>query len=195
MERALDAGIRMLEHGSFFNSKAECEFIPELADRLAETGTVICPTIAVNARWVEEYAGREHEVPDADRARYTLTRERWKRRLDVVGELYARGVSLIVGSDAPSRNVPFNDFPYSIALHARAGIPAMEAIRQATSLAAKHIGLGAITGSLSPGFAADLIAVSGEPSTDLSALERVRFVMQQGEVRRHDLAPAEEHHR
>ena len=182
MGRVIEAGVRMIEHATFFDADQRCEFLPELADRLAETATVVCPTIAVNARWLEERSGRLDELDDEQRSHYRMVRERWERRLAIIGELHRRGVALIVGSDAPARGVPFDDFAYSVALHARAGVPPLEAIRSATGLAAEHLGLGAVTGTLRAGLDADLIAVAGDPTTDLPALERVRFVMQRGRV-------------
>jgi imidazolonepropionase-like amidohydrolase len=182
MERVIEAGVRMIEHATFFNAEQRCEFIPELADRLAQTGTVVCPTIAVNARWIEERSGRLDELTEQERALYRLTVQRWERRMDIIAELHRRGVALIVGSDAPARGVPFDDFAYSVALHARAGVPPLEAIRSATGLAAAHLGLGQVTGTLQAGLDADLIAVAGDPVADLSALDRVRLVVQRGRV-------------
>jgi imidazolonepropionase-like amidohydrolase len=62
----------------------------------------------------------------------------------------------------------------------------MDAIVSATSRAAESLGLGTTIGKLSPGFAADLIAVDGDPSVDITAVERVRFVMKNGIVYRND---------
>jgi imidazolonepropionase-like amidohydrolase len=58
----------------------------------------------------------------------------------------------------------------------------MDAIISATSLGAEAIGLGKNLGRIAPGFDADLIAVDGDPSTDITALRRVVFVMQAGKV-------------
>jgi len=93
-------------------------------------------------------------------------------------------VPLIVGSDAPARSVPFGDFAHSIALHVRAGVPALEAIRQATGLAARHAGFGDTTGVLRAGMAADIIAVPGDPSADIERLADIAFVMQGGTLLR-----------
>ena len=64
------------------------------------------------------------------------------------------------------------------------GQPAMDAIVAVTSLNAEALGLQAITGSLEPGMEADLIAVGGDPLTDITALQRVLFVMKGGRVYR-----------
>ena len=60
----------------------------------------------------------------------------------------------------------------------------MEAIISATSLGADALGMGTRIGSIAPGFQADLIAVDGDPSKDITALRRVVFVMKGGRVYR-----------
>ncbi|HEV8195481.1 MAG TPA: amidohydrolase family protein [Gemmatimonadales bacterium] len=77
------------------------------------------------------------------------------------------------------------------------GQSAMAAVVSATSLNAQSLGLGQRVGTIAPGFDADLIAVSGDPSADITALRRIRFVMKGGRVQRYDagdgaLAPAGE---
>jgi imidazolonepropionase-like amidohydrolase len=68
------------------------------------------------------------------------------------------------------------------------GQSAMDAIVSATSLNAKAIGLDAELGAIAPGMQADLIAVDGDPSRDITALGRVVFVMKGGRVYRNDAA-------
>jgi len=64
------------------------------------------------------------------------------------------------------------------------GQPAMDAIVAVTSLNAEAMGLGGLVGTLAPGMEADLIAVDGDPTADITALQRVVFVMKGGKVYR-----------
>jgi imidazolonepropionase-like amidohydrolase len=66
----------------------------------------------------------------------------------------------------------------------RSGQRPMDAIVAMTSLAAESMGLGKETGTIAAGFTADLVAVDGDPTTDITALQRVRFVMKSGTVYR-----------
>jgi imidazolonepropionase-like amidohydrolase len=65
----------------------------------------------------------------------------------------------------------------------------MQAIVSATSLGAQAMQLGDRIGAVAPGLEADLIAVDGDPSTDITALRRVVFVMKGGRVYRWDGSP------
>jgi len=70
------------------------------------------------------------------------------------------------------------EFTYMIA----AGMSEMEAIESATTVAAKHIGLSDVIGTLETGKFADLIGVDGNPLKDIEELRDVDFVMKGGEV-------------
>ena len=62
----------------------------------------------------------------------------------------------------------------------------LEAIQSATVGAAEHLKISGEAGRIAPGMPADLIAVTGDPLTDVTELERVRFVMKSGQVFRQD---------
>jgi len=72
-------------------------------------------------------------------------------------------------------------------LHA-AGVPSLDVIRAITTNAAEMLGWQDRVGAIEPGKFADLVAVSGDPVADITELERVRFVMKDGQVVRNDLA-------
>lgn len=60
------------------------------------------------------------------------------------------------------------------------------ALRSATSAAADLLGIAKTVGTLEPGKAADVIAVPGNPLTDIKAMEKVRFVMKGGKIFKHE---------
>ena len=62
----------------------------------------------------------------------------------------------------------------------------MAAIISATSLAAESLGLESEVGTVAVGLAGDLIAVTGDPSKDIEALEHVSFVMRNGNVYKYE---------
>lgn len=67
------------------------------------------------------------------------------------------------------------------------GMSPMEAIRSATTRAAELLDMQGQIGVIAPGSYADIIAVSGDPLSDISQLERVGFVMKGGQVYRNEL--------
>jgi len=69
-----------------------------------------------------------------------------------------------------------------------AGMPPLDIIRAVTTNASEMLGWQDRVGAVEPGKFADLVAFNGDPISDISELERVRFVMKEGEVVRNDLA-------
>src|SRR6266852_5865234 len=69
-----------------------------------------------------------------------------------------------------------------------AGMPSLDVIRAITTNAAEMLGWQDRVGALEPGKFADLVAVAGDPIADIAELERVRFVMKDGQLVRIDLA-------
>ncbi|PYX84812.1 MAG: Xaa-Pro dipeptidase, partial [Acidobacteria bacterium] len=100
----------------------------------------------------------------------------------------ARGVKIAFGSGVG----PFphgsqtKEFEYMV----KFGMTPVQALRAATSVAAELMGWQDRVGSIEPGKFADLIAVSGDPTADITELERVKFVMKGGQVVRDDLRAA-----
>ena len=88
------------------------------------------------------------------------------------------GVTLVFGTDGGV--LPHGQNAAEFGALARAGIPAIDAIRAATVNAARMLGLSDSLGVIAPGKAADLIGVDGDPLADVTALQRVRFVMLRG---------------
>jgi imidazolonepropionase-like amidohydrolase len=180
--RCLDAGIPMVEHATFFDADQRVRFDETVALRLRDQGVVVSPTLAVHARRLERFAETPDDVDPVEREYRAWVADGFQRRMEIVARLHELGVPLIIGSDAPARGVAHDDFAYGLVLHVRAGVPAMAAIRSATSTAAKALGIAHATGSLVPGLDADVIAADGDPLADITCVQRVAFVLRRGVV-------------
>jgi imidazolonepropionase-like amidohydrolase len=95
--------------------------------------------------------------------------------------LATRGLKVVFGTDAVagSHGRNFQELVYRVQ---KGGQSPMDALVSAQSLAAASLGMSDRIGSIAPGYAADLIAVRGNPLTDITAMERVAFVMKGGRV-------------
>jgi imidazolonepropionase-like amidohydrolase len=126
-------------------------------------------------------------------------RERWAK-LDVsdtqtynilVQHVLKSGVKFAIGSDMgwcfPGKTRGQTSVSRFPVLH-QAGIPSLDVIRAITTNAAEMLGWQDRVGAIEPGKFADLVAVAGDPLADIIEIERVRFVMKNGEVVRNDLA-------
>ena len=96
---------------------------------------------------------------------------------------YARGVKIAFGTDAGTFNHAENakEFDYMVEF----GMTPMDAIKAATVMTADLFGLKDV-GTLAPGQIADLIAVEGDPLSDVKVLHVVDFVMKSGVVAKQD---------
>ena len=101
-----------------------------------------------------------------------------------MGVLARRGIPVAFGTDAGV--FPHGENAQEFASLVRLGLTPIEAIRAATINGAELLGWSDRVGRVAPGMFADLIAVDGDPVVDITALERVRFVMLGGRVVRRD---------
>jgi imidazolonepropionase-like amidohydrolase len=171
VELSLAAGVDGIEHCSCI-TKDGIEMSPRLAAAIAAAGIPICPTV-----------GKKLDaVPPpqilAMMARLGIT---FEARLAQVGDMHRAGVALIAGADSginPAK--PHGVLPESLIDMGTAGLSPGEVLAAATSLAAAACGLGGRTGRLAAGLDADLVAVGGDPLTDIAAVRDVRLVVSRG---------------
>ena len=183
IRRCLDSGIQMLEHGTFVGMDGLEHFDRSLAERIRDQNVPVVPTVQVNGREAESEGVDEMVagLDEAGQALWTRRLESFKRRVELVGQLHEVGVTLLMGSDGGGRPARIDDLAYGLELHVRAGVPAMDVIVSATSLAARWIGLGEETGTLAAGKAADIIiAFPGDPLADITAVAATDFVVSGG---------------
>ena len=83
-------------------------------------------------------------------------------------------------TQASDRDKPHDVLPHGAVLFGRLGFSNTEALAAVTRTAAEACGLGARKGRLAPGYDADLLAVTGDPTADLRALLQVRAVIRAG---------------
>ena len=104
-------------------------------------------------------------------------------RLEFMRDMADRGVRFIGGMGMGMPIVGFDSVACSAQVYARLlGFEPWRAIAAITADAAEALGLAGTTGAIRPGLAADLVAVEGDPITDLSRLRRVRDVVQGGRL-------------
>ena len=163
----LDAGIDTIEHGVFLTEA--------LATRMATQGTALVATLIAPHAIVE--GGPAAGIPEFAVTKSVALRE---RHLESFRLALRAGVTIAAGTDAGTPLNPHGSIVPELALMVAAGMAPLQAVRAATSVAAQVLGIAAETGSIAPGLAADLIAVEGDPATDIKALDAIRLVVADG---------------
>ena len=163
---AIEAGIDCIEHGSLMSDETMALMI--------ERGTYLVATTYLADGMDTSHAPPELQAKAADvfpRARATISKA------------IERGVRIACGTDAPA--IPHGRNARELLALVDRGMTPLQAIRAATTVAADLIDVDD-RGRLDAGLLADIIAVPGDPLTDIGVTEQVRFVMKGGKVFRHD---------
>ncbi len=147
---------------------------------MKKNGTYFVPTILAGA-WVAEKAKIDGFFPDLVRPKAAAIGPVIK---STFAKAYKTGVPIVFGTD--SGVSAHGDNAQEFALMVEGGMPPMEAIQSATSVAAKFLGIDDTHGTLDVNKQADIVAVLGNPLNDITAMERVNFVMKAGIIYRHD---------
>src|SRR5262245_28570800 len=174
IKAAVRAGCNQIEHGVFVDDEA--------LKLMAEHGVYFDPNIGVV---LQNYLRNKPKFLGIG----NYTEEGFAYMEKAVGlnnamikkAIATPGLKLVMGTDAVAGAHGLNADEL-IARVREGGQSPLEAITSATSLAAKSLNLENIIGTLAPGMEADLIAVDGDPTRDITALTRVVFVMKGGKV-------------
>ncbi len=168
IDAALRHNVDSIEHGYGLDEG--------LMDRMVKQGVYWCPTIYVGAYVAEGRAAAGAPI--------------WLTMRDLeakaFGIAHKKGVKIAYGTDAGGYAWTENqakEFSYMV----RYGMPAMQAIQSATTVAAELLEKSNDFGAIETGKYADIIATTGDPLKDISELERVKFVMKGGEVYRNEI--------
>ena len=170
MKRAVRAGVDTIEHGTFMDD--------ETIKLMKERGTYYVPTIAAGA-WVFDRSKEEGFFPALVRPKAAMIGPQIQ---GTFAKAYKAGVKILFGTDTGVSAHGQNAREF--VLMVESGMPAMEAIKSATSVSAKYLEIDDRLGSVEVGKVADLVAVPGDPIKDISAMQRVHFVMKDGVVHR-----------
>ena len=166
---ALRAGADSIEHGTLIDDESLRLF--------KQTGAYYVPTLSTVNGYLERIAKDPNAYPPDVRAKID-----W--RIGVTGKALQKavpaGVKIAFGTDAGVSKHGQNADEFELMV--KHGMTPAAAIHAATVNAADLLGLAKEIGTLEPGKTADIIAVSGDPLSDVTVLKRVGFVMKSGRV-------------
>jgi imidazolonepropionase-like amidohydrolase len=166
---AIAAGITSIEHGVFLTG--------EIVAHMRRDGTFLVPTLNAPvaiaagglAAGIPQFMVRKSEqVVPAHVASFQLA--------------HRAGVRIAAGADSGTPLNFHGSLLPELTLMVKYGMTPLEAIRAATVTAADCLGLGEVTGRVAPGYAADLIAVAGDPAERIEALADLKLVLVNGRV-------------
>jgi imidazolonepropionase-like amidohydrolase len=172
-KEAIEAGVDSIEHGSFLK--------PETLQLMKTKGTYLVPTLMAS-EWIMSKIDAYPAVLQAKAKAATAARS------DMFRNAVKLGVKIGLGTDAAV--FPHGQNAKEFKLMVDLGLPAIEALRAATSSDADLLGIAPKVGTLEKGKLADIIAIPGDPTTDITATERVSFVMKEGKIVKNTAAAA-----
>ncbi|TSD63359.1 amidohydrolase family protein [Inquilinus sp. KBS0705] len=162
MRRAIAAGVRTIEHGD--------EGTPEIFALMKAKGVALCPTLAATEA-IYSYRGWKKGT-DADP-------DGVKQKHKMFADALKAGVTICMGGDVGV--FTHGDNAREMLLMAEYGMKPIDVLRSATSVNAEVFELKDL-GNIKAGYLADIVAVTGDPSTDINVVKQVQLVMKNGVV-------------
>jgi imidazolonepropionase-like amidohydrolase len=163
---AVECGIDCIEHGSLMSD--------ETLDLLVERGTFLVATT-----YLADGMDTSHAAPELQ----AKAAEVFPRARKTISKAIERSIRVACGTDAPA--IPHGRNAKELIALVERGMTPLQALRAATTVAAELIDVED-RGRLEVGLLADIIAVPGDPLTDITTTESVSFVMKGGQIYRHE---------
>ena len=171
---AIEAGVDSIEHGSFMK--------PETLARMKNKGTFLTPTLMAS-EWI---MGKMNNYPLALQAKakaaYLARSEMFRNALKI-------GIKISFGTDAAV--FPHGQNAKEFKLMVDLGMKPLDTLKSATASDAELLGIAQKVGTLEKGKLADIIAMPGDPTADITVTEHVSLVMKEGKIIRTGPATAE----
>jgi imidazolonepropionase-like amidohydrolase len=173
IKQAILAGVDSIEHGSLINDEG--------IKLMKEKGTYLVPTLYLGDWALDNY--QQLRLPSfvLEKMREVIPASR-----ENLAHAFKAGVRVAFGTDAAVYPHGLNAREFNLMV--KLGLTPMQAIQSATVNAADLLGWNSRIGALEAGLFADIIAVKGDPLSDITELERVMFVMKGGQVIKNNLA-------
>jgi len=167
---AIEAGVDSIEHGSFMK--------PETLTMMKKKGAFLTPTLMAS-EWI---MGKLDNYPPVLQAK---AKAATAARSEMFRNAVKMGIKISFGTDAAV--YPHGQNAKEFKLMVDLGMSAVDALKSATANDAELLGIGQKVGTLEKGKLADVIAMPGDPTFDITATERVSFVMKEGKIIRQGL--------
>jgi imidazolonepropionase-like amidohydrolase len=169
---AIAAGVDSIEHGSFLK--------PDTLQLMKQKGTYLTPTLMASDWIMQKISQYPPSVQAKAKAATEARSEMFRNALKI-------GVKISFGTDASV--FPHGQNAKEFALMVGLGMKPVDALLSATSVDADLLGVANKLGSLEKGKFADVIAMPGDPTKDITATEKVFFVMKDGKIVKNDVKP------
>lgn len=168
MMRAIRAGVTSIEHGTYMDN--------DVFGLMKKYGTYYVPTVMAG-HWVAEKAKIDGFFPELVRPKAAKIGPLIQHTF---GEAYKAGVKIAFGTDSGVSAHGDNGLEFKLMVDA--GMKPIDAIRSATYNSAELLGILDQLGTVEKGKLADLVAVSGDPLSDITLMQNISFVMKNGEI-------------
>jgi len=168
---ASEAGVDSIEHGHLMDDAAIAT--------LKKNGTYLVPTLFLG-EYMEKNMDRS-DIPEYSKQKMRDVIAQMRKN---TGKAFAAGVKVAFGTDAAVYPHGLNAGEFHV--YVQLGMTPLAAIQTATINASDLLGPKFQVGSLEPGKFADVVAVDGDPTKDITILEHVKFVMKGGTVYKND---------